>query len=469
MLEKVNRYIDKWQMLTSEDCVIVGVSGGADSICLLLVLLEIQKKQGFRMVAVHVNHGLRGEAANADEEFVKDFCEKHEVPLEIYFADVESIAKKRKQSTEEAGRDIRREFFKQTLQKYKGTKIALAHHQNDNVETVLFRLSRGTGLKGLCGISPVKGVFIRPLLCTNRKEIEAFLTENGVSYCVDETNASDVYARNLIRNQIIPRMEEGINSKTVEHMNRTIEHMSQIQDYLEQQATEYLERCVEQTREGMLIIQGTYDTVPDVLKPILIKKILVLVSGNEKDLEEVHVIQVMELFEKQTGRKSDLPYFMEAKRVYEGVKVCRKKQNTDTCDEEIFMDLETNEAKYTCNGFNIECRIRKKEEIIDKSCEKIHTKLFNCDIIKNGICFRTRRSGDYITIHPDGRTQKLKTYFINEKIPAEERDNILLVADGSHVLWVVGYRVSSAYQVKETTKSILEIRVDKGEKNGRDN
>ena len=180
MLEKVKQYINKWHMLKSEDKVIVGVSGGADSICLVLMLLELRKAIGFEMVAVHVNHGLRGEEADDDQEYVKHFCEKHGLLCEAYFENVELVAKKWKQSTEEAGREVRRRFFEQAMQKHGGTKIALAHHQDDSAETFFIHLARGTGLRGLGGIAPIKGQVIRPLLCVRRKEIEDYLKNYNI-------------------------------------------------------------------------------------------------------------------------------------------------------------------------------------------------------------------------------------------------------------------------------------------------
>ena len=185
MLTKVKKYAEKYQMFSSKDCIIAGISGGADSVCLLLVLLELQKEIGFGVVAVHVNHGLRGRDADADEVFVKRLCKERGVTLETYHADVARIANERKQSTEEAGRDVRREFFEQARIKHGGTKIALAHHQNDNAETFLFRLARGTGLKGLGGMAPVKEQFVRPLLCVNRREIESYLRKHNIVYCID--------------------------------------------------------------------------------------------------------------------------------------------------------------------------------------------------------------------------------------------------------------------------------------------
>ncbi len=164
LIDKVNAYIDKYQMIKDGDHVVAGISGGPDSVCLFFVLLKLQKQKAFSLTAVHINHGLRGEDADADERFVVELCEKYQVPLEIFRVDLELIAGKRKQSLEEAGREVRREAFQSVLEKYGGNRIALAHHQNDNAETLLWNLARGTGLHGLCGIRPVNGVWIRPTM-----------------------------------------------------------------------------------------------------------------------------------------------------------------------------------------------------------------------------------------------------------------------------------------------------------------
>lgn len=461
MLKKVKTYMETWQMLKKEDCVIVGVSGGADSICLLWVLYELQKEMGYRMVAVHVNHGLRGQAADADEQFVKGFCDSLGVCQESFYADVELIAKKRKQSTEEAGREVRRRFFEETMQKYGGTKIALAHHQDDSAETFLLNLARGTGLRGLGGIAPVKGNVIRPLLCVRRAEIEDFLKEKGISYCVDGTNQTDAYTRNRIRNHVLPYLQQEVNAKTVEHMSEVMERLRQIQDYLDEQVEGYLRSSVIVSGEERFLSQEQYEQIPEVLRPLLLKKILAEVCGREKDLEAVHVRQMQELFAKQVGRKLDLPYRMEAKRTYQGISVCKKTVQEKAKPEAVF-DVYGEEKTFLWGKKQISCRVT------EKNVEKVHTKRLNCDIIRNDICIRTRRQGDYITIHEDGRKQKLKSFFINEKIPQEERDHILLVAEGSHILWIAGYRTNPLYEVKANTKRILEIQIDEGENDGRE-
>ncbi len=463
MKDKVRNYMDKWQMLQSEDCVIVGVSGGADSICLLLLLSQLQKEIGFRMVAVHVNHGLRGLDADADEAYVKEFCKKLGVVCEIYSADVELISKKRKQSTEEAGREVRREFFEETMRKYHGTKIALAHHQNDSAETFFINLSRGTGLRGLGGIAPVNGNVIRPLLCLKREEIEAYLKQEGIFYCTDDTNYGDEYTRNRIRNHTIPYLQEQVNPKVVEHMNETMEQIRQVQGFLDEQVQRYWERSVVAVESGHLISEEAYLQIPEALKPLLIRRVLTATCGREKDLESVHVKQLQELFQKQVGRKTDLPYRMEGRRVYEGILVYVKENQPKQKLDEVIFDIHDKEGNFQIGKKQIFCRVT------DEYVEKSHTKLFNCDIIKNNISIRTRKQGDYITIHEDGRTQKLRSYFINEKIPQEQRDEILLVAEGSHVLWIVGYRTNPVYKVKTNTKCVLEIQIDEGDNYGRKN
>ena len=469
MLEKVKAYVNEWQMLQKEDCVIAGVSGGADSICLVFMLLELQKEIGFKMAVVHVNHGLRGEEADEDEAYVKTFCAKFGIPCECYFEDVELFAKNWKQSTEEAGRNVRKACLWKAMEKYGGTKIALAHHQNDSVETFFLNLARGTGLKGLGGIAPVNGVVIRPLLGVQRAEIEAFLQEKGIYYRTDKTNASDLYTRNRIRNHVVPYLESEINPQVVAHMNETMEQIRLIQEYLQGQAEEAKKVCVVKEEKGFLIVKEEFQKVPEAIRPILIRDLLVQISGKEKDLESVHLEKIQGLWEKQTGRKVDLPYKLEAKRTYEGILICKKEVVEDTSLEDTEYDFSKEEVHFKCRNYQINCKTYKKSENNALEKEKNYTKYFDCDIIKGNLCFRTRRTGDYITIHPDGKTQKLKSYFINEKIPQEARDRILLVAEGSHVLWIVGYRRGCAYRVTANTKNILEIRVDEGEDYGRDN
>ena len=469
MLKRVEDYVSKWDMLKKEDKVIVGVSGGADSICLLFVLLELQKKIPFELIVVHVNHRLRGADADADERFVKEICDEKGIPCIVYSEDVGAIANERKQSIEEAGRDVRREAFKRAMESYGGTKIALAHHMNDNVETFLMNAVRGAGLKGLGGIRPVVEPFIRPLLCLERKDIEAFLESRQISYCIDETNASDVYLRNRVRNQVIPYMEKEMNVRAVSHISETMKQLQEIQNFLEEQAKKYYENCVKQEEMGYIVLEKSFIEIPSVIQPLVLKYVIVKISGKEKDIGEIHLQKLKELMERQVGRQIDLPYGMRARRVYEGICVQEGQRECSQMPMVCMELVEGDVQEFWWKDMQITCRLLDGVPTDEERAQKNNTKWFDYDIIAERACIRTRQTGDYITIHPDGRTQKLKAFFINEKIPQEKREEILLVADGHHIMWIEGLRTNCIYHIGEHTKRVLEIQINKGESYGRDN
>ena len=485
-MKRIEKFIQKYHMLTCGDRVIAGVSGGADSVCLFLMLLELREKIGFDLITVHVHHGLRGEAADQDQQFVEALCEQYRIPLEIFRVNLESIAKKRKQSLEEAGRMVRREAFDSVCKKYGGNKIALAHHQNDNAETLLWNLSRGTGLDGLGGIRPVNGKFIRPLLCMNRKEIEEYLAKRKQSYCIDETNAETDYTRNKLRHLVLPILEEQVNSAAVRHMNETMEQIWELQEYMQEQVEAAYQECVQEHFEKacwIQIQQKSFETFPELIKKMVIRKGMEQVGGKKRDLSHKHVDVMMELMNKQVGRTLDLPYEMYAKRNYEGIRL--EKQRTYLSGEEKKAEImqecmsELNipgETILADRNLKLRCKILEKPKnlSIKDIPQKIYTKWFDYGIIKSSLYIRTRQAGDNIVIDEKGHQKKLKSWFVDEKIPKEVRDSQLLLAENNEILWVLGHRMSQAYQVKQSTKWILQIEVetyksDGGKENGRNN
>jgi len=455
MFDKIAAYIKKWNMLEPGDQVIVGISGGADSVCLLFVLHQLQQDLQLGLTGVHVNHGLRGSAADADEAFVKQLCEQLNIPCIIYHKNIKEIARERRRSEEEAGREVRREVFAEELRKTGGTKIALAHHQNDNAETLLLNLARGTGLRGLGGMHPVKEQMIRPLLCVTRQEIENWLAEQGISYCQDETNSSDGYTRNRIRNRVIPVLEDGVNIKTVPHISHTMEQLREVQQYLEQQIDLFYQNCVIIKEAEIILKKAPYEAAPQIIRRMLLKRILETLARAGRDIGGVHLESAEALMDLQVGRKVQLPYQIEAIRCYEGIRFVKERQIDVSM---AVIELPLNQEVRIGNQL---VRTQVKDAIAKggKTSEKLYTKQFDYDIIKSDVSIRTREAGDYIVIDTKGRRQKLKSFFINEKIPQEEREQILLIAEGNHVLWIVGYRRSMAYQVNEYTKKILEIEI----------
>ena len=485
----MEKFIRKHGMIEKGDVVIAGVSGGADSVCLLFMLCALREKLGFDVRVCHVNHGMRGEEADKDEEYVRQLCKNMDVPCCFFHEDVELIARKRKQSPEEAGRLVRREAFETMCRENGGTKIATAHHRDDNAETVLWNMARGTGLKGLGGIRPVSGKWIRPLLALTRAQTEGYLKENGILWCEDVTNQEDDYTRNRIRHHVLPALETQVNEGTVRHLGELSRQAQEVWDYLEQGVSRAWKQCVriepdadrdtavgEKSVRGLLIEKDGFENELPAVRKQLIKRCIAFVCGRERDIEAVHVSAVAELFGKQTGRVLDLPGGIRAERTYTGVTLREKAPGRELRKtRETGGGFETalkipGEVWIPGAGRRISCRfvdnihISKAKEMPQKS----YTKWFDYDIIKYSLSARTRQSGDYLIVDEKGSRQKLKSYFINEKIPWEEREKMLLIADGEHIIWIPGHRMRREYQISGATKKIVGIKITEEKENGRD-
>ena len=474
IIKKAEQFIRKYNMIRENDVVAAGVSGGADSVCLLFVLCALREKLGFRIHVCHVNHCLRGEEAAADEEFVAGLCRDLDVPCRIFRENVELIARNRKQSLEEAGRDVRRAAFQEMCRTEGATKIATAHHRDDNAETVLLNIARGTGIKGLCGIRPVYGKWIRPLLCLSRSEIEEALKKENISWRTDATNEEDEYTRNRIRHNVLPVLCSQVNSGAAAHLDSLSRQAQEVWDYMDARTDEAWQRCVTDRADGLLIAGSCFEKEAPAVRQFLIRRALSRTAGAERDIRSVHISAVEELFEKQPGRRLDLPFEVKAVRVYEGVELDRvsgKSEDRGAKKKENSVVINIpGETFFPDTGQRISCRILEdiKLDSVKEIPQKSYTKCFDYDIIKYSLSARTRRPGDYLVTGAGGERQKLKSYFINEKVPREQRDHILLIAEGNHILWIPGMRMSREYQVGEKTERILEIKITEEKKDVRD-
>ena len=498
MILKIKNYLEQICCLKSGDAVIAGVSGGADSVCLLCVLREICAETGTALYVVHVNHHLRMEADD-DQKYVEMLCSQWDIPCRCYSYDVKSYAKEYGISTEEAGRQLRYEAFYDLRDKLAvegNIKIAVAHTMEDNAETMLLNLFRGTGLKGLRGIPVSRGDIVRPLLRVRRREIEAWLTAQGIAWRNDCSNDTDDYTRNKIRHKVVPIAENEINENAVLHMNRTAEQLAMAVDYLEDRTKKAWETCVRplsQTAEltmpadadtpsrqeaeyGFLISDDPLLALHPYLRRCVLLETMQKTAGTAKDIGAVHVQALEGLFDMQCGRQLHLAYGMRAERTYDGV-ILRKKiadtkygrENRQAAEGErkIYrqnvpeaVDIKIPGRTEISGCGVIETRIFPAEKQIFCEIPKDrYTKWFDYDKIKDTVCIRTRQAEDYLVIDTCGNTQKLKNFFVNQKIPREERENLLLIADGKHIMWIVGHRSSQGYYIDESTKKILEIKI----------
>ena len=594
--------------------VVVGVSGGADSVCLLAGLVSLREELGISLVAVHVEHGIRGEESLADAAYVAELCERWNVKLSVERIDVEAVARERGLTVEEAGRTVRYEVFARIAREQSADRIAVAHNRNDQAETVLWNLARGSGVRGLGGIRPVRGRIIRPLLFTERSEIEAYLRAQGIRWRTDRTNLETAYTRNRIRLELLPWLTERLNVQAVDHIAQAAQRLWEVQDYLEAQTAQAAQRSVfagswetgivpvgraaekpaaerhatkteNRGRDSFFLYLPEYRRESPLIQKELLKYCLRLAGGGSglKDVGSVHLESLQALCEQPCGKACSLPGRMTAvregeyvrfisnravpgrgnesfglrdpngrprvsadqpdgyqKRTGEPDRHCERVSQPDGCQErtsepdrrsewvsqpdgcqerigepdrrservsqpdgcqertdepdrhhervsqpDARFGVQNQPDRYPTAGlqpwqqdnpeFPVDTeramdlgRFTAYAAILPNSPdimseihqEKKYTKWLSYDTIYSNVCFRKRRAGDYLVVNADGGRKKLKDYLIEQKIPRAMRDSLWLLADGSHILWVVGWRISEAAKVTRNTQKILKIRLE---------
>ncbi len=460
MLQRIRNFIKKEQLLAQGDRLLVGVSGGADSMCLLLVLCELREQYGLFLHVVHVHHGIRAEEADRDAEFVRAFCEEQGISCEIVKVSVPELAKEQGIGLEEAGRRARYAVFEREAQRVGAAKIALAHHRGDQAETVLFRMLRGTGIRGLQGMqaqSEMNGIcLIRPLLTVSREEIIAYLAENGQRFCTDSTNDSTEYSRNYIRNRVMPELMQ-VNVQAEEHLS---DLAAQAADWWEWMQAETDRVYAESADDGRLRVE-TLCGLPQALRREVILRWLREQSGEEKDWSNTHVQAAEQLLSLQSGREVHLPYGLCVVR--DGghlTAVGTESEEGEAFSEVVIGEMTENaERIYELPGgkkLRILLKSYKKGQSIEKNK---YTKWFDYGKIGKTLVLRTRRPGDYLTIAEDGKRKLLQNYFVDIHMPREERDRVVVLAAGRQILWVPGLRNSENCRVGEDTQRVLVVEL----------
>ncbi len=460
MIETVLKTINEYKMFNKNDKVIVAVSGGPDSISLLHVLHSLRKQLKIEIYAAHVNHCLRGYEADADEEYVRQFCKSLNIEFRSKSLDINKIAKVKNISCESAGREARYDFF-ETLKKELGAqKIAVAHNANDQAETVLMRIMRGTGLEGLVGIKPVRdNVFVRPLINIMRQEIEEYCYKENLNPRIDKTNLETIYARNKVRLELIPYIEKNFNKDITNVLNRLSNIIKVDNDYLETITKEKFKNYCDIEEEKVIISKEAF-LENEAITNRIIRMALLKISGNLNNFEKVHIYDITNMQSKSTGKKITLPNNISVFNNYGDIFICKKVEENKNKDvQQCLLHTGTNNL----SGYN--CKVTLRAIGKDEKVEFKHNKLikyFDCDEIlcKDRISIRYRKDGDkFVPLGMKGR-KKLKDFLIDEKISKEKRASIPLICFGDEIAWVVGYRVSEIFKISENTKNILEIKIE---------
>ncbi|WP_418223077.1 tRNA lysidine(34) synthetase TilS [Clostridium isatidis] len=469
MVKKVKDFIIENNLLNKGDRVLVGLSGGPDSVCLLHILYNLKNDLEIELGAAHINHMLRGNEAIEDEEYSKRLCESLNIEFFSTRINIHKISKEKGISEEMAGREERYSFFDKIKEQEGYNKIAIAHNLNDHAETVILNLMRGSGMEGLCGIRVKReGGIIRPILCLSRDEIEEYCRINDLNPRIDKTNLENIYGRNKIRHDILPYMKKNFNDDIIETINRMSKLIQIDNDYLNKEVEWYYSKYCEKRPDNLIILKDAF-SLDLALLTRLIRKSLFNFSEKYNNIEMKHIYEVIELSKNTTNKRIYLPNNIICENVYgdiylkDKIKVLSKENNKE--ENEVIInkiDLENNTIEY--NGYLIEFKIINNLKNNIEFSNNVLIKYFDYDNIKEELKIRQRRNGDKMIPLGMKNSKKLKDIFINLKIPSEERKEVPIVVFDDEIAWIVGYRVSESFKVTNKTSRILKITFRRKEK-----
>ena len=526
MIDKVYRYMKSCHMIPPGRRILVAVSGGADSMCLLEVLRVLQERAELKIRVLHVHHGLR-ESAEDDLQYVAKYCKEAGIPFQAVRVDAAGYAAANGLSVEEAARHLRYEALEKAAKEWdqqsalekavkewdqqpapekssnkkdqqpdqSDCRIAVAHHIEDQSETVLFNLVRGSRLTGLRGMLPVNGRIIRPLLCCSREEIESCLVEHGITWREDETNEDVRYARNLLRREVMPLLEK-INAGAVQHIAKAAEEAAETEEFLRAETEKAMKKCRETRKDNdsraehdgraehdspnsenqhppIILSIPILLEEPPLIRRRVVYEVIAETAGRKKDLRDVHVQDVLKMAQKNGNGRLDVFAGVLVEKVYDkliflgDVKSARKK-DLSKAESPTFLA----ERRWPMEASEYSCRVFDFDGNLAAVSRKQYTKWFDYDKIGTFPSFRTRREGDRIALDESGRSKSIARYMIDAKIPAELRAGIVLPAAGKEILWVPAGlnggaetirssdsgRINASYMVSGSTRRILEIR-----------
>ncbi len=421
MNNKALKTVEKYNMLSVGDTVVAAVSGGADSMAMLDFLLSVKDIYNLQIIVAHMEHGIRGKESKEDADFVKKYCEKHNVNFRIRHINAPEEAEKASMGIEEYSRKARYEFF----YSIPCDKIATAHNLSDNAETVLFRLIRGTGLKGMCGIPPVRDKIIRPLIEITSEEIRNFCRDNNIEYRNDSTNSCNDYSRNVIRNEILP-LAKNINSSCENAICSFISDVKDDYGFIESVSDNAYSRCFE---KNQLNLEQLRKYKKAVVKRIIIK----FFDNNGLSLDRVHIENVFEAVYKPKKVQISGDIFAVSNRKYLHI------ADFGRCKDG--------------NGFIKE--ILNINEFIPKDIDFY----CDCDKIVGSVIIRTRQPGDCIKPAGRGCSKTLKKLFNEFSIPVEKRNFPVVVCDDFGIIGVAGICADERVKVDSSTEKILSIKL----------
>ena len=457
-LQRTHRFILQHDMICSGEAIVVGFSGGVDSLALLVALYELRHPLDCHLHIAHLDHQLRGDSTS-DAELVKQYANLLTLPFTIKKIDIPALMKQRKQSIEALARKERYEFFESVSKKIGATKVALGHQRNDQAETVLMNLLRGAALTGLRGILPIRdGKFIRPLLDFSRTEIEEFVAEQGLQPCEDSTNWDRNFLRNRIRLDLLPLLKRDYNRNIQNTLAQNAELLRAESDYLEDIARKALDACLAEpaTHDVVILNRLMFLRHHPALRRRILRLAIGQIQGDMKQLAFNHSEFMLQLSEgKSPNRQLNLPNNLEFLRAYNQLIIQRPTSKIGEFEYTVAVPADNNfpELNAVMVATIVEAPSRKTSYVLDGKFQAV----FDVDQIQMPLKIRSRRAGDRFQPFGMKGTKKVKDFLIDSKIPQRVRQSIPTLVTGDEILWVVGHRTSEKCKVSNKTRRILHL------------
>ncbi|MBK7381459.1 MAG: tRNA lysidine(34) synthetase TilS [Ignavibacteriales bacterium] len=446
--QNVIRFIDRKSLLNKSDRVLVALSGGADSVFLLHFLNKYKQRFKIQISAVHINHRLRGNEAAADELFCKKICSDLKVELFLIQKNVKVFAKRKKYSIEEAGRIIRYKEFEKISEKEGFDKIATAHNANDNTESVLLNISRGSGIAGISGIAVKRNKIIRPILCLTKEDILKYLELIKNNYKVDSTNFSIDFERNFIRHKIVPLLIKKINTSLHKSLLRSSENISEINQFVERSLKSALSQVKKNRDEDLFIANEVINSVPEELLIDFFKKILI--ENFDETENSNNAKNLVLLLNLETGKTVKLSGELFACLERDGLLIAKKK------------DHRFSEKKISIGGsvniFNGKLSIKKVSRLPKELGVNRNIEYIDADKVDQKLTLRNWTAGDRFKPLGMRSSKKISDFLTDSKISSYKKKEKLVLLSANKVVWVIGSRLDDRFKVTKTTKNYLELK-----------
>lgn len=455
IISRLREDIIKYNLISKKDTIVIGSSGGPDSQFLIYTLYELMDELDFNIVLCHLNHLHRKDAIN-DENLLINTAKKLGLKCYVERKSMDDFAIKEKISPEDAGRRLRYDFFNRIAKNLENSKIAVGHNKDDQAETILMRIIRGTGIDGIRAMNYKTDNIIRPILSFYKEEILSYLNNEKIDYAIDSTNLETDYTRNKIRLEIIPKIEEINPSFKDSLVNLSLIAKDEISiiEAIENQS--FFNICTKNQKNIISLDREKFDKLEIPLKARIIRKSIEKLNKSLKNFTRSNINDFINISLLETGKtivKDDLVF----EKNYKTYDLVKKQSKAKDKIDDLEMKLEKS-SEIIFGSFKITTKILNKDQFL--KADRKNKVFYDCDILTFPLTVRNRRAGDRIVINEDGSSKKLKDFFIDEKIDRKLRDTIPLILSKDKIIWIAPLRRTSDYKIDKDTLNILMIEVE---------